>query len=67
MTNRDKYVLKRNECDVLCNIQFNLLYGCICILDCLTNQTHPCPKRDNEDKFVSCCNCIREWLNEEAE
>lgn len=66
MTNRDRYILKRNECDVLCDIQLAMLHGFgMCIIDCLTHKTHPCPKRSKEDKFIDCCHCIEKWLNNE--
>jgi hypothetical protein len=63
MRNRDKYLLKRNEYDVLCEVQLALLHGENCILDALTAHTHSC--KANTDKHAACCECIQEWLNKE--
>lgn len=58
MTNRDKYLLRKNEYDVLCGIQKVLLEGCVCIIDALTCGMYPCSH--------NCEECIQEWLNKEA-
>ena len=63
MTNRDRYLLKRNECDVLCAVQLALLHGENCIIEALTARPHPC--KVNADKYAACCECIQEWLNKE--
>lgn len=63
MTNRDKYFIKRNECDTM----FQIIEGC--------DQGSPCAvimvsgKRDFNDCIkhdFNCKACVREWLNREA-
>ena len=63
MTNRDKYIIKRNECDMM----FQIIEGC--------QQDHPCAvkmisgKIDFDDCIrhaFDCKACVREWLNREA-
>ena len=68
LTNRDKYIMKVNECDMLCNIQLAMLHGFgMCIIDALANTVYPCKlNRKDNDKFKVCQQCIAEWLNKEV-
>ena len=67
MKNRDKYILQRNEYDMLCDLQAAISSGrCQCVLEALTGKDYPCP----EDKccmLSTCMECIQKWLNEEAD
>lgn len=68
LTNRDRYLMKRNEYDILCDVQLALLNGENCILDALSgkyNYFYSCPKllNDNETTYERCCRCIAAWLN----
>lgn len=61
MTNRDRYIMTKNEYDRLCKVQASLLEGCNCVIDALTGEIYPCPKCNLD---IECCNkCIAEWLN----
>ena len=60
MTNREKYISKRDEYDLLCLIA---IYGVgmnydFCVLDALRAKGGHCEN--------SCQECIQHWLNEEA-
>ena len=64
MKNRDKYILKANEYDMLCKIQATMLsHGC-CVIDALTDKEYPCPD-DKCCMLDTCKECIQKWLNEE--
>jgi hypothetical protein len=71
MTNRDRYILKRNEYDMLLQMQYNILdCGCNCVIDGLTGETRVCPTEMKSwhsagNKLEVCGKCIRAWLNEE--
>lgn len=67
MKNRDRYILKQNEYDVLCKIQLALLYGENCIISALTAKDYSCPKHiHGEQRHERCCRCLQQWLNEES-
>lgn len=65
MRNRDKYILQRNEYDMLVAMQAAIGSGlCQCVIEALTAKEYPCP----EDKccmLSTCMDCIEKWLNEE--
>ena len=63
MKNRDKYIHKTNEYDMLISIQTALNHGECCVLDALTRTTNICFY--NSDKQKDCETCIRSWLNED--
>ena len=64
MKNRDRYILKRNEYDMLCDIQLGLLHGECCVLDALSAKVHVCPlNEDDDDPYKRCCKCLQSWLN----
>ena len=66
MKNRDRYILKCNEFDMLTDMNKKILSASneeYCIMHCLNH------KKDIDDKcwFVNSCEtCIRKWLNEES-
>lgn len=66
MKNRDKYILQRNEYDMLIGLQVALSSGmCQCAIEALTGREYSCV----EDKccmLSTCEECIQRWLNEEA-
>lgn len=72
MKNRDKYILKVNECDMLLRLQYNLMHGCgNCILDSLTGKRIQCPEKMRNrvghlSRLEVCSECIQKWLNEES-
>ena len=65
MTNRDRYILKRNECDILMEIQAALAHGEKCIVDAITGKVRDCTNYNQRDLEV-CDKCIQAWLNEES-
>lgn len=72
MTNRDKYILRRNEYDMLMSMQYELLDCCnMCILDIMTGSKIQCPeemkgKVGARSRLTVCGECIQKWLNEET-
>lgn len=71
MKNRDQYILKVNEYDMLMNMQTNLIKGCRCVLDVITGTTVLCPseahgKVGEQSRLAVCSKCIAAWLNEEG-
>ena len=65
MTNRDKYVLQRNEYDMLIGIQVAIGSGlCQCVIEALTAKDYPCPD-DKMCMLETCKECIQKFLNEE--
>jgi hypothetical protein len=71
MKNRDRYILKVNEYDMLMNMQKNIqnCYSC-CALDVITGKMINCPeemkgKVGEQSRLAVCSKCIQKWLNEE--
>lgn len=65
MKNRDKYILKVNEYDLLCKIQCNIMDGrCWCVIDAITGSRYPC-ENDKMCMMGTCEACIHKWLNSE--
>lgn len=65
MTNREKYILQRNEYDMLRCLQVAFNSGNKCVIEALTGKEYSCA----EDKccmLSTCEECIQRWLNEEA-
>jgi hypothetical protein len=66
MKNRDKYILQRNECDMLVQIQAAIAsQPYLCVIEALTGKDYPCPD-DKVCMLDTCEECIQNWLNEEA-
>ena len=69
MKNRDKYILKRNEYDMLMQFQRNIFdSGCSCVIDGLTGEFRACPQEwdSAKTKLEVCSKCIQDFLNEES-
>lgn len=65
MTNREKYILKRNECDMLVQIQAAIAsQPYLCVIETLTGKDYPCPD-DKVCMLDTCEECIQKWLNDE--
>jgi hypothetical protein len=72
MTNREKYIVKRNEHDTLMCIYDNT-GGNLCplyIISDMTTAEHSAWCRQyrdtNDDHRRGCAECIQDWLNKEA-
>ena len=71
MKNRERYILRVNEHDMLLNMQYNLMDCCCnCILDIITGKKIKCPeemkgKVGAQSRLAICSKCIQAWLNEE--
>lgn len=66
MKNRDKYILKKSEYDMLCDMQAAFGSGlCQCVIEALTGKDYPCPD-DKVCMFDTCKECIQRWLNAES-
>lgn len=66
--NRDRYILKVNEHDMLLKFQSNIMdCGCACVLDGLTGEFRACPQEwgSAKTKLEVCSKCIQDFLNEE--
>ena len=71
MKNRDRYITKVCEYDMLMDMQKNIqkCYSC-CILDVITGKMRNCPeemksKDGQESRLAVCSKCIQAWLNKE--
>ena len=66
MKNRDKYILKVNEADMLIVLQAAFGSGlCQCVIEALTGKEYPCPD-DKVCMLDTCKECIHQWLNKEG-
>lgn len=69
MTNRDRYILKVNEYDMLMQFQRNIFdSGCSCVIDGLTGEFRACSQEwdSAKTKLEVCSKCIQDFLNEES-
>lgn len=72
MTNRDKYIIKRNEHDMLMHI-YDRTRGNLCPLYIISDMTtaehvarcHRYPDA-NDCHRCGCAECVQDWLNKEA-
>lgn len=65
MTNREKYILRCNELDMLTGIQLAMAHGEKCVVDAITRKQRDCANYIKQDVEVR-SRCIQRWLNEEA-
>lgn len=66
MKNRDRYLLKVNEYDLLCRLQVAFGSGyCQCVIKALIGKDYPC-KDDYVCGLDTCKECIQRWLNAET-
>lgn len=61
MTNRERYITKRNEYDLMMTIANSQPY---CPIDIISGEIVDC---ENDLPFGDCKDCIQKWLNEESE
>lgn len=73
MKNRDRYILKVNEADMLISMQTNIVTKCggYCVIDELTGKVRDCPEDMNgkvgkQSRLAVCSKCIQKFLNEEG-
>ncbi len=72
MKNRDRYILKVNEYDMLMKIQCGIYTRRnACTIDLISGNFHMCPdemkgKYEIDDKLAVCSKCIQDFLNEEG-
>ena len=66
MKNRDRYILKVNEYDMLVKMQETLWTEGCCVIDALIGKNYPCPDVPNYIfSYDTCKECIQKFLNEE--
>ncbi len=63
MKNRDKYIGKVNEYDMLCKIQVEMICHNCCVIEALSGAK--CP-HDKACMLDTCRECIQAWLNAES-
>ena len=68
MKNRDRYILKQNEYDMLIKIQSTMWAEGLCVIDALTGEYQYGEKKERCLASIDCnCeSCIQKWLNEES-
>ena len=67
MKNRDRYIVKVNEFDMLSALNYEIKGGMKCVIEALTGEYQ---YGENKDRCIAsedcnCDACIREWLNKE--
>ena len=69
MTNRQKYILKRSEYDLMLTIAKNIQgLGTFCPIKAISNKRPPCKHITQSSMMIKDCEeCIQQWLNEETE
>mgnify|MGYP006864460440 CR=1 FL=1 len=68
MTNREKYITKRNEYDLMMTIAENIQgIGTFCPIKAIGGKRPPC-KHDTQSFLMmrDCKTCVQKFLNEEA-
>ena len=66
MKNRDRYILQRNEYDMLLALQTAISTGlCQCVIEALTGKEQMCDT--GRVSLDTCEYCIRYWLNEDKD
>lgn len=70
MTNREKYITKRDEYDLMMTIAENIQgIGTFCPIKAIGGKRPPCKcKPDTQSSLMmrDCETCCQNWLNEEA-
>lgn len=70
MTNREKYITKRNEYDLMMEISKNIEgIGTFCAIKAISDKRIPCVTmmKGNGRMERDCKTCIQSWLNKESE
>ena len=68
MTNREKYITKRDEYDLMMAIAKNIQgLGTFCPIKAISGKRPPCKcKPDTQSSLIlrDCETCVQDWLNE---
>lgn len=70
MTNRERYITKRNQYDLMLTIAENISgIGTFCPIKAISGKKRLCiTKLDDNLRLVRDCEpCVQKWLNEESE
>ena len=70
MTNRERYITKRNEYDLMLTIAENISgIGTFCAIRAVCGRKRPCEYTQTENGILvrDCPSCIQKFLNEESE
>ena len=70
MTNREHYITKRNEYDLMLTIADNISgIGTFCAIRAVCGRKRPCEYTQSKNGILmrNCRSCIQKWLNEESE
>ena len=70
MTNRERYMIKRNQYDLMLTIAENISgIGTFCAIRAVCGRKHPCEYTQSKNGTLmrDCPFCIQNWLNEENE
>ena len=70
MTNRERYITKRNQCDLMLTIADNISgIGTFCAIRAVCGRKRPCEYTQSKNGTLmrDCRSCIQKWLNEESE
>lgn len=66
MTNRERYITKRNQYDLMLTIAENISgIGTFCAIRAVSDIRKPCVMKYNGRMERDCKTCIQSWLNEE--
>ena len=70
MTNRERYIIKRNQYDLMLTIAENISgIGTFCAIQAVCGRKRPCEYTQSKNGTLmrNCPSCIQNWLNEESE
>ena len=70
MTNRERYIIKRNQYDLMMTIAENISdIGTFCAIRAVCGRKRPCEYTQSKNGTLmrDCPSCIQKWLNEESE
>ena len=59
------WLLKQNDCDILCKIQKSIINGNRCILNVISDTPQDCKQPFNNPNPDICTDCIRNWMSRE--
>lgn len=67
MTNRERYITKRNEYDLMMTIAENIQeLGTFCPIKAISGKARACIITDSKPPMRDCERCIQKFLNEEV-
>lgn len=70
MTNRERYITKRNQYDLMLTIAENISgIDTFCAIRAVCGRKRPCEYTQSKNGTLmrDCPSCIQKWLNEESE